>query len=86
MAARRLSKLQSKILAHMDAWHERPQDGISNDHAELVKALGHDKGNISRSLRRLERRGLITVSRSQGGQADSLDLTQEGRKIAQKLT
>jgi DNA-binding MarR family transcriptional regulator len=51
-------------------------------HRELVRALGRDKSNISHSLRTLEARGLITIGRTPGGQADSVDLTAAGRKMA----
>ncbi|ETX03614.1 MAG: hypothetical protein ETSY1_46695 (plasmid) [Candidatus Entotheonella factor] len=85
MAARRLSKLQRQILSGMWTQHERTQGGISTGHLELVQTLGHDKSNVSHSLRTLEARGLITIGRSPGGQAIHLDLTPEGRKLASKL-
>jgi DNA-binding MarR family transcriptional regulator len=47
-----------------------------------VRALQGDKGNISHSLRTLEARGWIVMSRSSGGKAESLRLTREGQKWA----
>jgi hypothetical protein len=38
------------------------------------------KGNISHSLRLLERQGLIVVGRTPGGKAAYLSLTPEGRQ------
>ena len=85
MTARRLSKLQHRILQKMWTQYERTQGGISTGHLELVQTLGRDKSNISHSLRTLEARGLITIGRSAGGQATHLDLTLEGRKLAWNL-
>ena len=86
MAAQRLSKLQRQILSSMWSQYELTQGGLSTAHLELVKQLGRDKSNVSHSLRTLERRGLITIGRSPGGQAIYLDLTPEGRNLASKLT
>ncbi len=47
--------------------------------------LQRDKGNISQSLRTLERHGFLIIGRSSGGQAESLRLTQEGQKRASQL-
>jgi DNA-binding MarR family transcriptional regulator len=49
-----------------------------SSHYDLVKALGGDKSNISHSLRTLEERGWMVISRTPGGQANSIDLTPEG--------
>jgi DNA-binding MarR family transcriptional regulator len=86
MALRRLSRLQRRILSCLLAEYRRTNGGTSLGHVELVKALGGDKGNISHSLRTLETRGLITISRTSGGQASSLDLTSEGRNLAFNLS
>jgi len=85
MAARRLSKLQRHILAHLWTQYERTQGGVSTAHLALVKRLGRDKSHISHSLRTLEAQGLITIGRSAGGQAIYVDLTSEGRKVASPL-
>jgi DNA-binding MarR family transcriptional regulator len=50
-----------------------------------VHALQWDKGNISHSLRTLERHGFLIIGRSSGGRAESLRLTQEGQKRASQL-
>ena len=83
MAARRLSQGQKRILQWLAADHQRTR--ISSSHEVLVQALPGDKGNISRSLRTLEARGLIVIGRSPGGKAESLRLTPEGQKWAMHL-
>lgn len=85
MAAQRLSKLQRQILSSMWTQYERTQGGISTGHFELVQTLGRDKSNVGHSLRTLEARGLMTISRSPGGQATHMNLTPEGRNLASKI-
>ena len=51
---------------------------MASSHAELVKALGGDKGNISPSLRTLEARSWIVLERTRGGRAEALALTPAG--------
>jgi DNA-binding MarR family transcriptional regulator len=51
-----------------------------------VRALGHDKGNVSTSLTGLERKGLVTITRTPGGMAEAVDLTSEGRNQVALLT
>lgn len=85
MAPRRLSRLQRHILKRLMAHDQRTQGGIILGHYELVQTLGHDKSNISHSLRTLEDRGLIVISRTPGGQANSVSLTSEGRNLASEL-
>ena len=46
-------------------------------HDALVQALGHNKSNLSHSLRLLETRGFIRMGRTPGGKADVVDLTSE---------
>jgi DNA-binding MarR family transcriptional regulator len=67
------------------AQYQRTQGGTILGHYEFAQALGHDKSNISHSLRTLEDRGLIVVSRTPGGQANSISLTSEGRNLASEL-
>jgi DNA-binding MarR family transcriptional regulator len=55
-------------------------------HQDLVQALGHDKGNLSHSLRNLEAKGLVTIARTPGGRAQAVDLTAEGRKRVAEVT
>jgi DNA-binding MarR family transcriptional regulator len=85
MAPRRLSRLQRHILKCLMAQYQRTRGGTILGHYELVQALGHDKSNISHSLRTLEAQGLIVISRTPGGQANSVTLTFEGRNVASEL-
>ena len=79
MAAQRLSGLQRRMLQwlyEVEAsynWHYRA------GYYELRQALGGNKGNMSVSLRNLEAKGLISVSRTSGGWASSVWLTEEGK-------
>jgi len=66
--------------------HQRTRGMIRSSHHELVRALPGDKGNISHSLQTLETRGLMVISRSPGGRAESVWLTPEGQKWASQLT
>ena len=85
MAPRRLSRLQRQILKHLVAEDRRTQGRMSMGHLALVQLLSHDKSNVSHSLQTLETRGLIRIGRTPGGQADFVDLTAEGRKLAANL-
>ena len=82
MTAVRLAQLQKRILRWLTADHQRTQGRITSSPQALVRALQGDKGNISHSLRTLEARGWIVMSRSSGGKAESLRLTREGQKWA----
>ena len=82
MAVRRLSTLQRQILHWLAADWRRTNGGTSSSHWELLKALPHDKSNVSHSLRTLEARRLIVILRSPGGKAQSIILTTEGQKLA----
>jgi hypothetical protein len=82
----RLSQLQKHILRWLLADYQRSKGVIVSSHYELVRALQRDKGNISHSLRMLERHGLLIIGRSSGGQAESLILTSAGQKRAALLT
>jgi DNA-binding MarR family transcriptional regulator len=81
----RLSRLQQRILRWLAADHQRTRGMIVSSHADLVKALPVDKGNLSRSLRALEERGWIVVGRSLGGKAQHVTLTPEGRQRASEM-
>jgi DNA-binding MarR family transcriptional regulator len=85
MAPRRLSRLQRQILKQLIAEDRRTQGRMSMSHFELVQTLGHDKSNVSHSLRTLETRGLIRIGRTSGGQANFIDLTAAGRNVASHL-
>jgi len=76
MAPQRLSHLQKRILAWLDAEYVRTKGSVSPGNLELVKALSDvDKTSISRSLKNLEAKGLIKVGRTAGGIAEFLVLT-----------
>lgn len=85
MAAVRLSQLQKHILRWLAADHQRTNGVIASSHPELVHTLQRDKGNLSHSLRTLERHGFLIIGRSSGGHAESLRLTPEGQKRASQL-
>ncbi len=85
MAAVRLSQLQKHILRWLAADHQRTNGVIASSHPALVHSLQWDKGNISRSLRTLERHGFLIIGRASGGRAESLRLTQAGQKRASQL-
>jgi DNA-binding MarR family transcriptional regulator len=85
MAAQRLSALQRRILAWLHAHEQRYQGTMAASYTALVQALAHDKGNLSHSLANLERKGLVRIVRTPGGQAEALDLTTAGRqRVAQR--
>jgi DNA-binding MarR family transcriptional regulator len=85
MTATRLSRLQQRILRWLDAEYQRTNGGIARSHQALVRILHHDKGNISRSLRTLEKRGWIAMGRTPGGKAEHVLLTPAGQKGVSKL-
>ncbi len=74
MAPERLSRLQRRILAWLDREDRRRFGQGVTHHRALVQAMGVDKGNLSRSLKRLERQGLVHVLRSDGGRAEAVRL------------
>jgi hypothetical protein len=85
MAARRLSRRQTRILQWLGADHQRTRGMLRSSHQDLVRALPGDKGNISHSLQTLEAQGLIVIGCSPGGKAEALWLTPEGQKWASQL-
>jgi DNA-binding MarR family transcriptional regulator len=86
MAAHRLSRLQRRILAWLAAEAQRTRGTMAASHQDLGRALAHDKGNLSTSLQGLERKGLVTITRTPGGQAEAVNLTAEGRYRVARLT
>ena len=89
MAPARLSRLQRRILAWLAAEDQRTRGTIAADHLDLVQALvslGFDKGNVSTSLKGLEAKGLVTITRTPGGRAEAVALTHEGRNRVAALT
>ena len=85
MAARRMSQLQQRILRWLRADDQRTQGRMASSHQDLAHALQHDKGNLSHSLRTLERHGLLQIQRSGAGYAESLVLTPVGQQTAAAL-
>jgi DNA-binding MarR family transcriptional regulator len=85
MAPERLSALQQRILAWLQAREHRYKGTMSASYAELVRTLAHEKGNLSHSLRNLEAKGLVRLNRTAGGKAEALDLTPQGQKRAVHL-
>jgi DNA-binding MarR family transcriptional regulator len=85
MAPQRLSALQGRILAWLQAHEQRTRGTMSASYSELRQALGHEKGNLSHSLANLEAKGLLRLARTPGGKAEALDLTPQGRNVAAHL-
>jgi DNA-binding MarR family transcriptional regulator len=85
MAPERLSSLQRRILAWLWAEEQRTRGTMAASHQDLVRALAHDKGNLSTSLKGLERKGLVTIARTPGGRAQAVDLTAEGRNLVARM-
>jgi hypothetical protein len=78
MAAVRLSGLQRRIPAWLQAHEQRTKGTMSASYHELVQAMAYDKGNLSHSLANLEVKGLVRMNRTAGGKAEALDLTPQG--------
>jgi DNA-binding MarR family transcriptional regulator len=85
MATVRVSQLQKRILCWLRTDAQRTHGRMASSHQDLARTLQHDKGNLSHSLRTLERHGFLTIQRSSGGQAESLLLTQAGQNKASQL-
>ena len=89
MARERLSRLQRHILVWLLAEAQRTSGTLAASHQDLVHALvaqGFDKGHVSTSLKGLEVKGLVTITRTPGGMAEAVDLTAEGRNRVASLT
>jgi DNA-binding MarR family transcriptional regulator len=89
MPAKRLSRLQRRILAWLVAEDQRTRGTMAASHQDLVQALvalGFDKGNLSTSLKDLEAKGLVTITRTPGGHAQAVDLTRAWRNRVASLT
>ena len=75
MAPYRLSRLQKRILAWLEQEYIRSKGSVSPGNQDLVKALSDiDKVSISRTLKNMEAKGLISVGRTPGGKAEYLVL------------
>ena len=83
MARVRLSSLQRRILTWLLAEAQRTRGTMVADHQDLVQALAalwFGKGNLSTSLKGLEAKGWMTITRTPGGKAEAVDLTPAGRR------
>jgi len=75
MTQQRLSHLQKRILAWLEADWQRMKGITSSSHFELVKYLiDVDKSNLSHSLVNLEKKGYLNIRRTTGGVAKSIIL------------
>jgi DNA-binding MarR family transcriptional regulator len=86
MAPERLSRLQRRILAWLQAHEQQFKGTMSASHQNLARAMRADKSNLSHSLRNLEAKGVIRIMRTAGGKAEAMDLTPQGRKVAAQRT
>jgi DNA-binding MarR family transcriptional regulator len=75
----RLSRLQQDILRWLGADTLHAPAGTTSSHTALAKALGVDKGNLSKSLRNLAGKHFLDIHYSPGGKAIALELTPTGR-------
>ena len=80
----RLSRLQQDILRWVGE-DTRASGRTTSRHAALVKALGADKGNLSKGLRNLAEKHFLDIHYSPGGKAVALELTPTGRYRARTL-
>ncbi len=79
MTAHRLSRLQRRILAWLEAEVVRSKGSRSPGHQDLVRALaGVHRQSISRSLKSLEARRLVVVGRTPWGEAEYVNLVRQG--------
>jgi DNA-binding MarR family transcriptional regulator len=81
----RLSQLQRRILAWLDQEAQRTRGTMAARHQDLARALAHHPGNLSTSLKGLEAKGFVRITRTPGGKAEAVDLTAEGRQQAEVL-
>ena len=78
MAPQRISRLQRRILAWLEAEYIRSKGSVSPSNQELVTALSDiSKASISRTLKNLEAKGLISVGRTPGGHAEYVNLARK---------
>ncbi len=78
MAPQRLSHLQHRILTWLWQEYTRTKGSVSPSNQELVTALSDiSKASISRTLKNMEAKGLISVGRTPGGKAEYLVLTRK---------
>ena len=77
--------MECGILEYVYAVEARSRGMVSASHVELTRAVGGNKGNVSLSVRNLEAKGLVMVSRTRGGKAEAVALTREGKNRASLL-
>ncbi len=79
--------LQGNMAPQALTQHARGATGASRGGAtqRMAAVRLRDKGNLSHSLRTLERHGFLIIGRSSGRHAESLRLTPEGQKRASQL-
>ncbi len=78
MTQHRISQLQHRILTWLWQEYTRTKDSVSPSNQELVTALSDiSKASISRTLKNMEAKGLISVGRTPGGKAEYLNLTRK---------
>jgi DNA-binding MarR family transcriptional regulator len=80
MAPERLSHLQRRILAWLQAHEQRTRGTISASYPELVQVLGYDKGNLSHSMANLEAKGLVRLTRTPGAKRKPWILARKAEK------
>jgi DNA-binding MarR family transcriptional regulator len=86
MVAERRSHLQRHILTWLVVEDQCTRGTMAASHEDLVRAMAHDKGNLSTSLKGLEAKGLVTITPTPSGRAEAVDLTREGRNRVASLT
>ena len=83
--SRRLSTLQEHIMRWLLEDTRRANRILLSDHANLVKAIDADKGNISKSLRNLAGKHYVTLALSPRGYTIGVQLTPLGSYVARSL-
>jgi hypothetical protein len=83
--SRRLSTLQEHIMRWLLEDTRRANRILLSDHANLVKAIDADKGNISKSLRNLAGTHYVTLALSPRGYTIGVQLTPLGSYVARSL-
>ena len=84
-AAVRLSHLQKPMVPWVAADAKRTRRMSTRSHPALVAALPSAKGHLRHRLRRLATPGVLVMTRTPGGQTESVSLTAAGRQKARTL-
>lgn len=85
MGLERLGKLQRQILVWLRTEQIRTGRSAYAAYTDLVRAMPADKSNVTKSVRNLERKGLVVLGYSPGGYAVRVSLTGRGWKQATAL-